>query len=417
MNIQRATDHSYISVRKNAFFLDWRTQPSTFKTYPKFCYRYNIEEHEALKDIDLIGTITYKQQVHDGSFYTLRTQPSAGALYPCEIYLQIRGIKGILSGVYHYDQKEKNIVLLHEIQNDGIEYFFTQNQKYSGINFLISAVPFRSSWKYNDRAIRYILLDSGHQLGAIYAYNVYQGIENSVLFDFDKLTLNQQFGFRADEVFTVGLIPITKTQKEATKIPKEFFYASPCDYLEGNDFIYESYTQTAIKSTNESLPNFFAKTSQKELKDTILKRRSIRAFKKESITQEEFEFIIDGLFEFAQNVEIELFYVVHNVPSLVSGIYDNDGLIEANDYKEKCKYLALEQNIGGDAAVIFFFTAPSNIDFQKNYIMAGFIAHIIYLKATLKNIGTSGIGAYYDDEVKKFLGTPNDILYLLAIGR
>ena len=162
MDIQKQTDHSYISVRKNAFFLDWRTQPNTFKNYPKFCHRYHIEEHEALKELDLIGSITYKQQLHDGSFYTLRAQPSAGALYPCEIYLQIRGIKGILSGIYHYEQKEKNIVLLHEIQNDGIEYFFTQNEKYSGISFLISTIPFRSSWKYNDRAIRYILLDSGH---------------------------------------------------------------------------------------------------------------------------------------------------------------------------------------------------------------------------------------------------------------
>ena len=48
-------------------------------------------------------------------------------------------------------------------------------------------------------------------------------------------------------------------------------------------------------------------------------------------------------------------------------------------------------------------------------ILAGFIAHIIYLKSDLKDIGSTGIGAYYDKETQEFLETENNILYLLAM--
>jgi hypothetical protein len=73
--------------------------------------------------------------------------------------------------------------------------------------------------------------------------------------------------------------------------------------------------------------------------------------------------------------------------------------------------------LGQNSAVTFYFTSNEKIKYQKVNILSGFIAHIIYIKSTLKNIGCSGIGAYYDQEAKDFLKTDNNILYMLAIGR
>jgi hypothetical protein len=42
---------------------------------------------------------------------------------------------------------------------------------------------------------------------------------------------------------------------------------------------------------------------------------------------------------------------------------------------------------------------------------------MIYLKSSYFNIGCSGIGAYFDEEVQHFLETPNNILYLLVLGK
>jgi hypothetical protein len=73
--------------------------------------------------------------------------------------------------------------------------------------------------------------------------------------------------------------------------------------------------------------------------------------------------------------------------------------------------------LGGESAVTFYFTSDEVKKYQKVNILSGFLAHIIYLRCEMLNIGCSGIGAYYDDETKQFLNTHNNILYLLAIGR
>ena len=56
-------------------------------------------------------------------------------------------------------------------------------------------------------------------------------------------------------------------------------------------------------------------------------------------------------------------------------------------------------------------------NYAQNYILSGYIAHIIHLRASHLNIECTGLGAYFDDECQNFLKTKNNILYLQAIGR
>jgi SagB-type dehydrogenase family enzyme len=401
----------------NQFFLDWRTQPKNYKSYPHFHQRFKIDDFKELKDLNLIGGITYEKEYPEGKYY-LRTNPSAGALYPCEIYLQIRGVKGLLEGIYHFEPHSKSLVLLHELSSDGVEYYYKDKTKQKGIIFLISSIYFRSSWKYRDRSLRYIFLDSGHQLGSIYAANYIMDKESTIDFDFDKLSLNKQFGFRNDEMFTASLLSSTPKEKQAEKLKLEFPYVCGCDYTQTNSFIEEGYKNSAIyNDTNIENLNFFNDTGKEELKSAVLSRRSIRAFSKLSIIKEDFEFILKNIFDFAKKHNIEIYYTLHRVEGMNNGIYKEDKLITEGDFSQKSKYLSLEQNLGGDSAVTFYFTSNEKEKYQKVNILSGFIAQIIYLKCELRSIGCSGIGAYYDQEVQNFLKTDNNILYLLTIGR
>ena len=416
-DFHKKTDHSYISIRKNANFLDWRTQPKNFKTYPHFQQRFKISDYEELKDLNLIGGITFEKEYPEGTYY-LRTNPSAGALYPCEIYLQLRGIKGLISGIYHYEPLKATLCLLQEIDGDGVEFYLQDKHKQKGIIFLVSSIYFRSSWKYRDRSIRYILLDAGHQLGAIYAANYIMSKKLDVEFDFDKLELNDVFGFRADEMFICLASATEKTEKETKKLRQKLPFVNGCDFLETNEFIEDSYKKS-IDNKSDKLQNmnFLENIPVEMLKDTILKRRSIRAFREQNITKDEFDFIIKDIFKFAVENKIDIFYTVHRVEGLQQGLYHHEKLLSQADFSQKSRYLALEQNIGGQSAVTFYFTSNDTIAYQKVNILSGFIAHMIYLKSELKEVGCTGIGAYYDEETKDFLGTKNNILYLLAIGR
>lgn len=411
------TKHSYLSVRKNATFLDWQSQPRNHKLYPHFNQRFKIDDYEELEYLNLIGGITYEKKYPNGSYY-LRSVPSAGGLYPCEIYIQLRGIKGLLNGIYHYEPYSASLTLLQEIEKDGVEHYFKTQKQEKGLVFLISSIYFRSSWKYRDRSIRYILLDSGHQLGSIYAALSVMGREREFLFDFEKLSLNEVFGFRDDEMFTCCVKSSTTIEKEVTKLRQQLPYVCGCDYLETNEFIENAYKDSASYDDNKtSFVDFFSDIPKDQLKRAILNRRSIRAFRQHSIKKDEFEFILKDLFDFANDHNIDIFYTLHNVDDQNLGLYKNGSLIKEGDFRGKSEYLALEQKLGSQSAATFYFTSNEVEKYQKVNILSGFIAHIIYLRCELMDIGCSGIGAYYDDECKEFLNTKNNILYLLAIGR
>ncbi len=417
MKFHKETDHSYHSVRRNASFLDWRTQPRSTKHYPHFQLRYKLEENELLDDLKLTGTDTYRHNYPEGPYY-LRTVPSAGALYPCEVYVQLRAVKGMIDGIYHYEPLKDSLTLLHEIDSDGVEHYFGDARQNRGFTFLISAVYFRSSWKYKDRAIRYILLDSGHQLGSLYAALCVMGLESTIHFEFDKLTLNKAFGFRDDEAFTCALSAAQKGEKEIAKLKQTLPYVSGCDYLETNRFIEESYRESAEYSAEpiEKLP-FFEHIPKEQLRQAILMRRSIRAFAGGTIGESAFAHIIRDLFEFAAAHEVSIYYTLHDVEGQSIGLYRYDELLQEGNFRPKSRYLALEQNLGGQSGVTFYFTSAAESTYQKAYILSGFIAQIIYLRCSMENIGCSGIGAYYDTEVQEFLGTEENVLYMLAIGK
>jgi len=415
------TKHSFQSVRKNAFFLDWRTQPKNSKIYPHFYPRFSIDEYPELEELNLISGITFEKSYPDGEYH-LRTVPSAGGLYPCEVYIQLRGIKGLINGIYHYELHTRKLTLIQEVERDGIESYFPNTQPVRGFSFLVSAVYFRSSWKYRDRSIRYILLDTGHQLGSIYATLSVMGKESSMEFDFDKFAINKAFGFRDEELSLASIQEKqperTLTKTETTPLKQQLPYVTPCDYMEKNKFVEDAYKESALYSDAPlHLPSFFLNIPQEQLKNAILKRRSTRAFRGEMLGADSLNTITKDLFDFALSQGVNIYYTLHRIKDTTQGLYKNGILQKAGDFQERSLYLSLEQKLGGMSAVTFYFTSSKVEKYQKTTILSGFIAHIIYLRCELLGIGCSGLGAYYDDETKKFLQSSDNILYLLAIGR
>lgn len=416
-NLHSQTNHSYKSIQMNPFFLDWRTQPKKYKNYPKFHMRFKIDEIKELVELDLVGGVTFQKSYIDDIF-TLHTNPSAGGLYPCEVYFQIRGVEGLLEGIYHYERNSKSLVLLYELSDDGVEHYFRDKIKQKGVIALISSVYFRSSWKYRDRALRYTLLDSGHQLGSIYAAFCVMERVCDIAFDFDKLTLNELFGFRNDEMFTVSISSSLPKERVVKPLRLDLPYVCGCDYLFANSFIEDGYKQSAIfEDKRVQYLNFFKKIEKDRLKSAILNRRSIRAFRGNFIEKDEFLSIVEDIFQFASTHNIEIYYTSHRVKGLENGLYKKDKLMVKGDFSKKSQHLSLNQSLGGDGAVTFYFTSNEIKKYQKVNILSGFLAHIIYIKCELHSIGCSGIGAYYDKEVQLFLQTQNSILYLVAIGR
>lgn len=399
-----------------ANFIDYRTQARTYKKYPKFFLSFNLEDYEELRFIKNMGKIT-DIKTYGKEKVELRVNPSAGGLYPCELYIQIRGVKGLVSGIYHYESRENKITLIHELSNDGVEYYF-EDKSLKKFVFLISNAYFRTSWKYEKRATRYILLDTGHFLGSIYSSLKLENIECNINFNFDKKSLNEDFSFDKFESFYTAITSENYKQIKANKLRTPIVNVCACDY-QLKDLFVESFYENINKDSFPILSNlrFFEDTKKSALQEMINKRRSIRAFKNEAILLEEFQFITKDIFDFAKKLNIEIYFINNNIKEMKKGLYKNVSLVKEGDFSKLAIKLALNQKLAGESALTLFFTSKDQDNYFYLYILSGFISQILYLKTTSLNLSSSGIGAYFDDECKTFLETSNNIFYLFSIGK
>lgn len=94
-----------------------------------------------------------------------RAAPSAGALYPLEIYLGVRHVEGLGAGLYHYHSDSHT--LRHLDGGDPTERLVSiccdqpqAGQSAAAVFFTLSFDKVRR--KYGERGYRYALLDAGH---------------------------------------------------------------------------------------------------------------------------------------------------------------------------------------------------------------------------------------------------------------
>jgi SagB-type dehydrogenase family enzyme len=94
-----------------------------------------------------------------------RSTPSAGGLYPLELYLITRQVEGIANAVHHYEvatsllRPVKNEPAPEELVRLLLAQQFLEN---ANVIILLSAVFRRTLSKYGSRGYRYILFEAGH---------------------------------------------------------------------------------------------------------------------------------------------------------------------------------------------------------------------------------------------------------------
>ncbi len=94
-----------------------------------------------------------------------RTAPSAGALYPLEIYLIAGTLDGLAPGVYKYqpDGHALGVIQNKDIREELAAAALSQAPVKDGaIDLVISAVYGRTTGKYGERGIRYAQIEVGH---------------------------------------------------------------------------------------------------------------------------------------------------------------------------------------------------------------------------------------------------------------
>lgn len=94
-----------------------------------------------------------------------RFYPSAGARYPIEAYLAAWEVGGFKEGVYHYNVFKNSFDKMWEkddLVDQMVEITGQEWVKKAKAVIVLTAVHRRTTVKYGDRGVRYIMLEAGH---------------------------------------------------------------------------------------------------------------------------------------------------------------------------------------------------------------------------------------------------------------
>ena len=100
----------------------------------------------------------------DGTPQALRTVPSGGALYPLELYVVSRRVQGLDPALYHYDPLRHGLEHLRPLESStGTELSpYAEPLAESAAVVALTAMFWRSRFKYGARAYRFALMEAGH---------------------------------------------------------------------------------------------------------------------------------------------------------------------------------------------------------------------------------------------------------------
>lgn len=109
--------------------------------------------------------LTRQGQLPGGMMCMNRTIPSAGGLYPLEIYALVQRVEAIPDGLYHYGVWDHALepvsqqASFEDFRDALVAYPFVRD---ANAVVFVTAIFLRTQHKYGPRGYRYILLEAGH---------------------------------------------------------------------------------------------------------------------------------------------------------------------------------------------------------------------------------------------------------------
>ncbi|MHC1635207.1 MAG: SagB/ThcOx family dehydrogenase [Candidatus Methanospirareceae archaeon] len=113
-----------------------------------------------------------------------RTAPSAGALYPLEVYVVVGEVENLPKGVYKYKPHEHELIMVAEGDRrvELCDAALSQSPvKDAPVVIVFGAVYERTTRKYGERGIRYVHMEVGHAAQNVYLQAVSLGLGTVVI--------------------------------------------------------------------------------------------------------------------------------------------------------------------------------------------------------------------------------------------
>jgi SagB-type dehydrogenase family enzyme len=150
--------------------------------------------------------------------YTVRTVPSAGSRHPFETYLMINNVEGMKKGLYFFDAKKHALIALN-LSPELLEHIWVACHRQDmvmncAVNFIWTALPYRTSWRYQERAYRYLYLDAGHVCQNLYLAGEAIDCGVCAIGAYMDEFINEYIGVDGEEEFVIYIASLGKKVEE-----------------------------------------------------------------------------------------------------------------------------------------------------------------------------------------------------------
>ncbi|XGV87496.1 MAG: SagB/ThcOx family dehydrogenase [Limnothrix sp. BL-A-16] len=352
----------------------------------------------------------------------LRSAPSAGGLYPAEVYLLSPGNGPLAAGLYHYQVKTHGLVqvwdsaLWPDLQAACFQHPALTD---ASLALVTTAVFQRSAWRYGDRAYRRICLDTGHLLANATLACSLVDYQATLIGGFDDEQLERLLFLEPEQEGVTAVVALTEgTGPDRPHLPAPSALPSRADraYPDLPDGQLLRYLHQATRITSQSAaidPSLLTQDNRlvaadkynlpfglkvpiaappihwgqqlQELERTILHRRSTRAYSGDSLSLSDLSSILTFAYQTRDYAEqgldpnpdyfdpylINSFVAVSDVEGLEAGCYyyapqaNELRQIRFKNFREELHFLCLGQELGRDAAAVVFQTADLDAAIER----------------------------------------------------
>jgi SagB-type dehydrogenase family enzyme len=371
-------------------------------------------------------------------------------------------VEGLEPGLYHFSPAD---LKLRELRRDDWREFIAgaaamrPSLREARAIVAMSAIFWRSVWKYGARAYRYCFWDAGTILANLIAAANAEGLAWEIITAFEDKPLELLVGADGEREGMACLLALGRTAPASVEPPEpvplalETLALSPREV--SKEDLVKMHLAAGLLSADEaqalaSSSFQLADTPESSevvripvlkpdaglgLGKTIVRRGSTRVFALEPISADELATIVT-VSSMPLRADFppltETYLIVNAVDGMEPGAYyyQRDSktfdLLKPGKFRSAAGYLCLEQPLGADASALVCYMADlervlgtlGNRGYRDAHLEAGLIGGRTYLAAYALGRGATGL-TFYDDDTTKFF-SPHAIgkspLLIVAVG-
>jgi SagB-type dehydrogenase family enzyme len=443
------TKHTAERLRRTQHVLDWKNMPDPFRHYEGVPI-IDLPADPPPPELPVLDGPTFLSQLlfhsaavsaskvvpSTGYRYALRVNPSSGNLHPTEFHFLTRNLTDWPDGLYHYRPSS------HMAEQRAIGTLTPNPLGAAGpLTFVLSSIVRREAWKYRDRAYRYCLHDIGHAWQALALAAGAAGCGSFAIGDFPDDEVAHFCRLHPDE-WPMLVVTIDAPHGEPG-VAAPVWFEGRANQLSPDPIRYDSieaiHAATKIRipkaGQETGLP---ARMPAPHFGSIARRRRSALDFRggSGSMSQTQLAAILTAATQplsadFAGTRFIDLYLYVHRVDGLAPGVYRYGPQhaelepLRLGDQRVAAAGLSLGQDLAGNACVAFSMIADldratrlhGDRGYRYAHFEAGAIGQRLYIAAESLGLGATGIGAFFDDEVNRYLNLASEqVVYHFAIG-